>query len=138
MPVEFRTGRPPHWNNCLDLAAQCEMYFEYCEENDKHPGIVGLSVFLDCDRHALYDYAKKPEFSHIIKKYKARVEAYLEERLQANASTGSIFNLKCNFGWRDVQTIEQSGPGGGPIKTQNEYKVTFVSSDGNEIVRSSR
>lgn len=116
MPVEFRTGRPPHWNNCYDLDAMCEMYFEDCKENDKHPGVVGLAVFLGVDRQTILDYSKKPEFSGTIKKAKARVEAYLEQHLYGNSVTGSIFNLKNNFGWKDKTEVESSGPGGGPIE----------------------
>jgi hypothetical protein len=129
MPVEFRTGRPPRWTTCLDLASDCELYFEHCKEEKEHPAIMGLCVYLDIDRVTLFDYGKKPDFANIIKKVKARVEAYIEQRLFEGQVVGPIFNLKCNFGWRDVQTIEQSGPDGGAIKTETKWTVEIVSPD---------
>jgi hypothetical protein len=33
--------------------------------------------------------------------------------------TGVIFNLKNNYGWRDKNETEHTGPNGGPIQTAN-------------------
>ena len=49
------------------------------------------------------------EFSATIKRAKQKVEIHLEQRLASNAATGTIFNLKNNFGWKDKQEIEHSG-----------------------------
>ena len=47
---------------------------------------------------------KKEEFSDTIKKAKLKVENYLEKHLITDSSTtGIIFNLKNNFGWKDKQ-----------------------------------
>ena len=129
MPVEFRTGRPPHWNNCYDLDFMCEMYFDWCEEENKHPGVCGLAVFLGVDRQTILDYSRRPEFSDTIKKAKGRVEAYLEQCLHSNSVAGTIFNMKNNFGWKDQTQVEQSGPDGGAIKTETKWTVEIVSPD---------
>lgn len=37
------------------------------------------------------------------------VEVFLEERLQGTAATGTIFNLKNNFGWKDKTEQKLTG-----------------------------
>lgn len=103
----LKQGRPMHWNNCLDLDAECEMYYEWCEEKGKHPGVIGLACFLNVNKATLYDYEGRDQFSDTIKKHKQRIEAYLEECLHNNAVTGTIFNLKNNFGWKDKTEVQQ-------------------------------
>lgn len=119
-------GRPPKYNNCLDLDAACELYFDECKDNTKGPTVTGLALALGfVDRQSLYDNEKNPEFSCVIKRARTVVEASYEEALQHNSPTGAIFALK-NMGWRDRQEQEISGKDGGPV--QNEVVVRFVDS----------
>ncbi len=62
-------------------------------------------------RDLLIDYTDKDEFSDTIKKAKARVEAFNEQRLFGNNVTGVIFNLKNNFGWKDKTEVDQNMSG---------------------------
>ena len=49
------------------------------------------------------NYEGREGFVDTVKRAKARVEVRLEERLDGSNATGTIFNLKNNFGWKDVQ-----------------------------------
>jgi len=71
--------------------------------HDIHPTVTGLALALDLTRQGLIEYSEKGDFSETVKKAKARVEAYVEQRLFYNNATGCIFNLKNNFGWKDQQ-----------------------------------
>lgn len=105
-------GRPRLYNNCLDFAFKCEMYFEECEESKKWPTMSGLAIALGfIERRTLYDYEGYEEFSHIIKKYRLLVEESYENRLAASSPTGAIFALK-NMGWKDKQEREITNPDG--------------------------
>ena len=77
------------------------------------PTISGLALHLDMSTEALRNYQDKGEFLATIKKAKQKVEVSLEQRLATNTVAGTIFNLKNNFGWKDKQEQEISGPGGG-------------------------
>lgn len=79
-----------------------------------------------CSRSALDEYEKRKEFLYSVKRAKAIIEEVYESNLHANASAGSIFALK-NFGWRDKQETEISGPNGGPIETK--WTIELVGDD---------
>ena len=82
---------------------------EYFETNDK-PTISGLSLFLGfADRHSFYDYEKRQEYSHTIKKARARMVKYYEENI-FDHPPGSIFMLK-NFGYSDKQALDITSAG---------------------------
>jgi hypothetical protein len=63
--------------------------------------ITGLALALDTTRETLLDYEDRQEFSDTVKKAKLRCEHYNEQMLFTNSPTGTIFNLKNNYGWRD-------------------------------------
>jgi hypothetical protein len=65
------------------------------------PTVSGLAYTLGMSRQALCDYEKKDEFLDTIKRAKMRIERALEQNLYGQAVTGTIFNLKNNFGWKD-------------------------------------
>jgi len=67
----------------------------------KRPTLSGLAYHLDIDTETLRNYGKKDDFFGIVKRARQRVEIALEERLYENAPTGAIFNLKCNFQYRE-------------------------------------
>ena len=77
--------------------------------DDIHPTICGLAVAIGTTRETIREYGNNPKFVDTIKKARARIEAYNEQRLFGNNVAGVIFNLKNNFGWKDKQEQEISG-----------------------------
>lgn len=111
-------GRPPKYKTAEELQGEIRKYFDggydfkkvVTKEGDviEVPviTITGLVLFLGfCDRAAFYDYEKKKEFRHTIKRARTFIEAEYEKILQLTGNTGAIFALK-NFGWTDRQEIE--------------------------------
>lgn len=114
-------ARPVKYSNPDEMQTIIDQYFEDCVYNraeslgvksdvpretitdDLHPTISGLALVLDLVRQSLINYEGKPEFLDTIKKAKARVEGYVEQRLFYQNPAGCIFNLKNNFGWKDQQ-----------------------------------
>lgn len=80
--------------------------------DDQHPTVSGLAVFLDLTRQGLINYEKDYEehcdFFDTVKKAKARVEAYNEQRLHAGNPAGVIFSLKNNFSWKDKTEVDNT------------------------------
>ena len=90
------------WKDPIELSNLIADYFN----QTKKPTLSGLAVFLEVDRHTLYNYKERDEFFHIIKKATAKVESIYEERaIYENNPTGVIFALK-NMGWSDKQEID--------------------------------
>lgn len=122
-----KVGRPRKIESPEDMQKAVDEYFSVCEERRKEnplsapPTVSGMCYFLGFeDRHALQEYAKRPEFSATVKRAKLRLENILEEHLFGNSVTGVIFNLKNNYGWKDKHEQEISGPDGGAIPTRIE------------------
>ena len=67
------------------------------------PTVSGLCLLLGIDRATLLNYENKnPEFFNIVKKAKTIIQEYAEQRTyHPGSAVGGIFNLKCNFNWRD-------------------------------------
>lgn len=104
MSEKHAGGRPPKYTKVEEIQERIDQYFEECKLNNKPYTITGLGLALDMSRQDLINYSKKDEFFDTIKKAKMRVENYLEERLINDTSTtGIIFNLKNNYGWKDKQ-----------------------------------
>lgn len=116
-------GRPPKYNSVEELEDLIEEYFDtdaYMGEGDNRvfaPTISGLAYHLDMTTESLRRYEKKDDFCATIKAAKQRVERALEQRLYGQNVTGTIFNLKNNFGWKDKIEQELTGKDGGPIQT---------------------
>jgi hypothetical protein len=90
-------GRPKLWDSPEILEKLVDEYFD----STNRPTLSGLAVFLNCDRHTIYNYKERDEFFHIIKKATSLVESIYEERaIYENNPTGVIFALK-NMGWSD-------------------------------------
>lgn len=129
------TGRPLLFDSTEALEKKIDEYFDSCEEevwaktrNEDgdvewqpeldHKGnirkervkpytVSGLAAYLGCDRRTLINYELRPEFFPIIKRAKTRIEAYVEETaIMAKNPTGSIFNLKVNFGWQEKEKVD--------------------------------
>jgi hypothetical protein len=73
------------------------------------PSVSGLAYTLNLSRQGLIEYGDKDEFSVTVKRAKQRIEIFLEERLYSNGCTGTIFNLKNNFGWEDKKEVSIDG-----------------------------
>lgn len=108
-------ARPVKWENAENMQVAIDDYFNSIEqhnassENKKHPTVTGLAIALDLTRTGLIEYCQKnDEFSNTIKKAKAKVEDYIEQRLYYPNATGCIFNLKNNFGWEDQSVVNNN------------------------------
>jgi hypothetical protein len=91
--------KPAFFENPEQLQEKIDLYFE---SHEKHY-IEGLVLFLGFStRQSLYDYAKNPDFKHIIEYARTRVRLCYEKDLRASGikPTGSIFALKC-MGWQE-------------------------------------
>lgn len=104
-------GRPPKYSKAEDLEAKIQEYFDKVVKSGDHITISGL--VLHCgfsDRASFYDYEKKPEFTHTIKRARTLIEEDYEKYLRTGNATGAIFALK-NFGWTDKREIDQTVKG---------------------------
>ena len=89
----------------------------------------GLAYFCGfADRCSMYDLEKIPEYSHIIKRARTRIEISHEQNLQDKNCTGSIFWLKCS-NWRESGDNNQPGPDNIP-KTFNVQINYFLEKQG--------
>lgn len=120
-----KVGRPQKFKDVKELQDKIDVYFEQCVCENKPFTVTGLALALDTTRETLCDYEEKPEFSDAIKKAKAKVEQFAEERLYLGAPAGAIFALK-NFGWSDKQTLEQQMLDKNGNKADANLKVEFV------------
>lgn len=108
--MENKKGRPKKYTKVEKMQQKIDKYFEKCDKKGEPYTITGLALALDLDRKSINNYAKDSEFFPTIKKAKLRVENCLEKYLiMGSSATGTIFNLKNNFGWSDKQQIEHSG-----------------------------
>jgi hypothetical protein len=102
-------GRPAIHTDPKEVERLCMDYFNTLADG-KPPTVTGLTLHLGfCDKSTLYDYAKKPEFTHPIKKAITFIEQFHEEATAyGEKCVGNIFILK-NFGWKDTIATEHSG-----------------------------
>lgn len=105
-------------------------YFIKCDEDSRPYTVTGLALALGfTSRQALLNYEGYTDIDNImfldtIKRAKHKVEASIEEGLLSGKynSTGSIFNLKNNFNWKDKTEVEQSGESKLTIKLEGDSK----------------
>lgn len=134
-------GRPPLYKTVEGLQNIIDQYFDWCDARiqhvyDKKSGsvievispapytMVGLARRIGMSRQALSEYAASDKFGDTIKGARDRVQEDVEIRLMETAATGAIFNLKNNFGYKDVSSKEHSGPNGEPIETN--ASITYM------------
>jgi hypothetical protein len=91
--------------------------------------VTGLALALNTSRETLINYESREEFFDTIKEAKDRVEHFLEQNLNTTSPTGTIFNLKNNYGWRDKSEHELTGKDGGAIETKNVEVMDVGGSD---------
>jgi len=78
--------------------------------------VTGLALALGTNRSTLVNYEARDEFFDTIKRAKTKIEDFAEQRLYGSNPTGTIFNLKNNYGWKD-KTETDITTGGEKIKT---------------------
>lgn len=100
-------GRPMKFPNSKKLEDTIKSYFKHCDKTGKPYTIAGLAVWLDVDRHTIYNYEKKEEFFHIIKKARDVILASWEERVISEGKPGQIFLMK-NYGYTDKQEVQNT------------------------------
>lgn len=129
---ENKVGCPPKYKTPEEMQTVIDAYFQECEgvyvrdeegniETDKYGDpittkkrpltITGLALALGfTTRQALLNYEGKPEFVDTIKRAKAKVEQYAEERLfDRDGCNGAKFNLSNNFsGWTEKQQVDSN------------------------------
>ena len=129
---ENKVGRPPMYKTPEEMQVVIDKYFEACSGEyitdddgnlmtDKygHPvktkerplTITGLALALGfTTRQSLLNYEGDPKFLDTIKRAKAKVEQYAEERLfDKDGVNGAKFNLSNNFkGWSEKQQIDSN------------------------------
>jgi hypothetical protein len=127
-----KEGRPLKYKTEKQLQTAIDTYFRKCKpkmlKNSKGkiltnsngvpiielnpPTLSGLALHLGfASRQSVYDYEERGEFSYTVKVARLRCENWVETGLLAgsvNPSAGN-FVLK-NYGWKDKQEIEQTGP----------------------------
>lgn len=132
-------GRPPKYETPEEMERIVDLYFLACKSrnvekpeivlaglsdedlqvvewiDDVRPTVTGLAYTLGLSRQSLCNYEAKDEFLDTIKRAKQRIERALEQNLYGQAVTGTIFNLKNNFGWKD--------------KTEQDIKADLTVSD---------
>lgn len=135
-------GRSLKYETAEEIQLVIDRYFDKCQGDllkdeegepiyDKHgqpviigkpPTVTGLALALGfTSRQALLNYQDRIEFFDTISIAKARIEEYTEARLfDRDGVNGAKFSLTNNFkGWKDTQTIENTGPNGGPLLIQS-------------------
>lgn len=101
-------GRPLKYTSAEEMQKDIDKYFAECDEKNKPYTVSGLAYALGTNRQTLINYENKEAFFDTIKRAKAKIELYNEEMLYSKdvSTTGVIFNLKNNYGWKDKQEIE--------------------------------
>lgn len=106
------TGRPRKYQDIHDFQAEIDAYFAGRDAAEKPYTMHGLARALDCSRQTLINYEQYDDagpFVDAIKRARERVAEWTEDRLHQKGyhPAGAIFSLKNNFGWQDVQHIQQ-------------------------------
>lgn len=101
-------GRPLKYESVEAMQEDINKYFAECDEKGKPYTVSGLAYALGTNRQTLINYEDKDQFVDTIKSAKAKIERFNEEMLYNKdvSTTGVIFNLKNNYGWKDKQEIE--------------------------------
>jgi hypothetical protein len=123
-------GRPPVYDNEEALFNRIGEYFGHIDEQNEKPTITGLALFLGFEsRQSVYDYAKKKEFSYIIKRAQLIIQNWYEIHLTDRNVTGVIFALK-NMGWSDKYEFDNSSSDG----TMSPNKIDLSKLSDKELI----
>lgn len=111
------------------VEARINQYFDFCEENDMKPGLVGMASWIGIDQTTLSSW-KRGEYrtkthSPVVKKAVTLLETLWEQYMQngkINPASG-IFLAKNQFGYRDVIDIAPTqAPPLGEIQDQKQLE----------------
>jgi uridine phosphorylase len=85
-------------------------YFTNCYVEAKPPTVTGLTLHLKISRETFYSYMNDLTMREVLETARYMMENWLEEKLVMSKQnpTGIIFALKNRFGWKDVQTVENT------------------------------
>lgn len=116
-------GRPLKYESVEVMQKDIDKYFAECDEKQRPYTVSGLAYALGTNRQTLINYEDKSGFFDTIKEAKAKIERFNEEMLYNKdvSTTGVIFNLKNNYGWKDKQEIEAD--------IKNDVTITIDLSD---------
>jgi len=153
--VGNKGGCPPYYNTESEEDIQtvknlCESYFFSIEEKTETiqdyykngkakkpvvkiikkaepPTSTGLALWLGFEsRSTLYEYAKKVEFSHSIKRAMTKIEQYHEiATAYGDKCAGNIFILS-NFGWKNNYGVDHTTNGKDIPGTPSKMLVEIV------------
>lgn len=110
-----KTGRPRKLKSVEEARKKIETYFDLCDEQKRAYSVIGLVLALGLsDYKHLAEFEEREEFTQLVKNARSRIErSYIEKLAEGKTiPAGLIFILKNNFGWKDIQGIEATGPGG--------------------------
>lgn len=101
-PLKFKTVK--------ELQDKINKYFERCDRENRPYTLTGLACELDTSRETLINYENKEAYFDTVKKAKLKIHQYAEESLWRGGgiTTGVIFNLKNNWGWKDKSEIDNT------------------------------
>lgn len=89
--------------------------------------ITGLALFLGTSRETLSEYSERPDYVDSIKGALVKCEAYAEQMLfTAPNVTGSIFNLKNNYGWKDRTEVESNNTHKIQLKDKSDEELDAI------------
>jgi hypothetical protein len=135
-------GRPLKFKTPEELEEKINQYFIECESRGEKPFITELAYYLDTSRETLREYKERPEYVDSIKKALTRCEMALEKNLIEGKinPTGSIFNLKNNYGWKDrnetdITTLGEKMQSGVIILPQRNESTLETSSETDSSTR---
>lgn len=110
--VQLKVSKNRKYKNAEEMKALVDNYFNMCDTIRRPYTVSGLARHLGLTRKTLLEYQKKygGEYAEVIEDAKTRIEEFVEACLfKSGIATGTIFNLKNNFGWNDKQEVEHSG-----------------------------
>lgn len=100
-------GSKPKYPTPEDLEIAADKYFEHQDEKKEFYTVAGLAHFLGFQNRKALAQIKSihPEFAYVIDRTKLKMEEQASNNLLVSSKNiaGTIFYLKNNFGWKDVQ-----------------------------------
>lgn len=110
-PFRMPRGRPRKYPNAEMLENHIDDYIDVCEQNEMMVSMVGFANYAGMDKATLTRWGtnKTHDLSQPVKRLKQMCEEYLINRAALqNNPTGSIFLLKCNHNYIEVnKTINE-------------------------------
>lgn len=105
--LEYPKKKDKRGNIVPDLDAEPQIVKRKIITEQQPYLITGLALHLGTSRETLLDYQERDGFSDAIKEAKLKCESFAEGNLYSGRNvTGSIFNLKNNYGWKDTKQLD--------------------------------